>query len=312
MTITDNRTIIQKANFALSQLVLDGGLLYPAQAKRFMRLATTEAELIKMITYRPMGRVKEDIDQIKFGSRVLRPYQEFVEMPVGDRATPDIAKVQLESKKFAGEVELSEDVLDQNIEQGELRQTLMQLLAPAAGRDLEEVVINGDTGSADTFLAQFDGIIKQATSNVVDASGAPLSKDLFYEMMRTLPQRYRKNKRELRFFTAANGELSYRNTLANRESAAGDKYLETDTPILASGVPILGLSQVPDDLGASNDQTVVLLTHPKNIIVGVHREVRLDWEEIKRTHSIRIYVALEACVRFFEEEAVAKAIQVSV
>ncbi len=311
MTMLDNRTIIQKANFALSQLVSDGGLLYPLQAKKFMRLATTEAELIKMVTYRPMARVKEDIDQIKFGSRVLRPYQEFAAMSEGDRATPDLAKVQLESKKFAGETELSEDVLDQNIEQGELRQTLMQLLAPAAGRDLEEVVINGDVASADTFLAQFDGILKQSVSNVVDAAGAPLSKDLFYEAMRTLPQRYRKNKRELRFFTAANAELFYRNTLANRETAAGDKYLENDAPILASGVPVVGLSQIPDDLGASNDQTVVLLTHPKNIIVGVHREVRLDWEEIKRTHSLRIYVALEACARYFEEEAVTKIINVA-
>ncbi|MCP4676631.1 MAG: phage major capsid protein [Deltaproteobacteria bacterium] len=319
MTIIDNNevlagnpTIIQKANFALSQLVSDGGLLYPLQAQKFMRLATIEAELLKLTTYRPMKRVKEDIDQIKFGSRVLRPYGEFVAMPEADRATPDLSKVQLETKKFAGEVELSEDVLDQNIEQGELRQTLMQLLAPAAGRDLEEVVINGDTASPDTFLAQFDGVLKQATSNVVDAVGAPLSKDLFNQAMRTLPQRYRKNKRELRFFTASNAELFYRNVLADRESAAGDKYLETDTPILAAGVPVVGLSQVPDDLGGGSDQTVVLLTHPKNIIVGVHREVKLDWEEIKRTSSIRIYVKLSACVAYSEESAAVKIINVAI
>ena len=311
MSMTDNRTIIQKANMALSQIVSEGGLLQPLQAKKFMRLATIEAELLKMVNYRPMARVREEIDQIKFGSRVLHPWQEFVALTEGQRSIPNIAQVQLEAKKFAGEVEISEEVLDENIEQGALRQTFMQMLAPAAGRDLEEVVINGDSGSADPFLAQFDGILKQANVNVVDAAGSPLSKDLFYDMMRALPQRYRKNKKELRFLTSANGELSYRNTLANRETALGDRYLEFDNPVLASGVPIIGLAQIPDNLGAQSDQTVVLLTHPKNIIVGVFREVRLDWEEIKRTRSLRIYVDLQACVTFVEAAACVQAVNCS-
>ena len=75
MSALSNRSILEKADFALSELVTNGGLLFPKQAQRFMRLMTTEATLMPQITYRPMSRAREQIDQIKFGSRVLRDRQ---------------------------------------------------------------------------------------------------------------------------------------------------------------------------------------------------------------------------------------------
>ncbi len=310
MSYQENRSILEKADFALSHLVTNGGLLKPAQAKKFLRLSTTESTLLDHVTFRPMARGKEEIDQIKFGSRVLRAAQEMTALPVSDRTVPDISKVELESKEFMGEVDLSDNVLEENIEQGELRQTIMQLLAPAVGRDLEEVVINGDVNSADPFLAQFDGIIVQAQTNVVDAAGAPMSKDLFNDMMKALPSRYRKNKRELRFYTASDGELDYRNTLAERATGSGDKYLETDAPVMAAGTPVEGVPLFPDNQGASNDQTTVILTHPKNIVVGVRRKVRIEWERSIRQRALAVVVTLEADVKYAEEEGVVKAINV--
>ncbi|MCP4678732.1 MAG: phage major capsid protein [Deltaproteobacteria bacterium] len=307
---SSNRTILEKADFALADLVSNGGLLLPAQAKKFMRLSTTESTLLGQVTYRPMNRPKEIIDQIKFGSRVLRAAQELTALPVADRTVPDLSKVELDAQEFIGEVNLSDRVLEENIEQGELRQTIMQLLAPAVGRDLEEAVINGDTGSVDPFLQQLDGIIVQAQTNVVDAVGAPVSKDLFHDMMKALPTRYRKNKRELRFYTASDAELDYRNTLAERATVAGDKYLETDTPVLAAGTPIVGVPLFPSTLGLSNDQTVVILTHPKNIVVGVRRKIRIEWERSIRQRAVAIVVTLEADTKFAEEEGVVKAINV--
>jgi HK97 family phage major capsid protein len=310
MSHLSNRTILEKADFALSELVNHGGLLLPEQAKKFMLLSTTESTLLGQVTYRPMNRAKEQIDQIKFGSRVLRAAQELVPLSEADRTVPNLSKVELSAKEFIGEVNLSDQVLEENIEQGELRQTIMQLLSPAVGRDLEEVVINGDASAADPFLAQFDGILCQAQSNVVDAAGAAISKDLFHDMMKALPPRYRKNKQELRFYTSADGELEYRNTLAERATGAGDKYLETDTPVLAAGTPIVGIPLFPANQGPTNDRTSVILTHPKNIVVGVRRAIRIEWERSIRQRAVAIVVTLEADVKFAEEEGVVKAINV--
>jgi hypothetical protein len=311
MSQLSNRSILQKADFALQHLIDNGGLLLPAQAKKFMQLMITESTLIPQVTYRPMSRSREQIDQIKFGSRVLRAAEELTSLPEADRSVPDISNVELDCREFIGEVQLSDQVLEENIEQGEFRQTIMQILSPAVGRDLEEVVINGDVTSTDPFLAQFDGILVQAQSNIVDAAGAPVSKDLFNDMMKALPARYRKNKRELRFFTASNAELDYRNTLAERATVAGDKFLETDAPVMASGTPVMGVPLFPDNLGTTNDQTVVLLTHPKNIVVGVRRKIRMEWDRNIRQRSMYVVVTLTADTKFVEEEGVVKAINVS-
>lgn len=310
MTDLSNRSVLAKADFALQHLIDNGGLLLPKQAKKFMRLSTTDAMLLPKITYRPMDRGKEDIDQIKFGQRILHAAQELTELPVGSRVVPDISKVQLEAKEFIGEVDLSERVLSENIEQGELRQTIMQLLAPAVGRDLEEVVISGDVASADPFLAQFDGIIVQAQSTVVDAASSPISDDLLHDMMQALPPRYRKNKRELRFYTAVNAEDDLRRSRKDRYSPTGDKFLETDAPITAAGTPVQGVPLFPDNLGNSNDQTVVILTHPKNIVVGMRKQIRIRWAEDIRKRSVYVVITLEAACRYAEEEAVVKAINV--
>lgn len=310
MSHMSNRTILEKADFALSHLVSNGGLLHPTQSKKFMRLSTTDSTLLGQVTYRPMSRAREDIDQIAFGSRVLRAAQELTELAQADRTVPDISKVELDAQEFIGEVNLSDRVLEENIEQGDLRQTIMQLLGPAVGRDLEEVAINGDKTSADTFLAQLDGILVQAQSNVVDAAGAPVDDQLFHDMMKALPPRYRKNKRQLRFYTSEDAEANLRRFRAQRETALGDKYLETDTPILAAGSPVVPVPLFPEDLGPGQNQTVAVLTHPKNIVVGVRRKIRIEWERSIRRRALAIVVTLEADVKFSEEEGVVKAINV--
>ena len=310
MSHMSNRTILEKADFALSHLVNNGGLLHPTQSKKFMRLTTTDSVLLGQVTYRPMSRAREDIDQIAFGSRVLRAAQELTELAQADRTVPDISKVELDAQEFIGEVNLSDRVLEENIEQGDLRQTIMQLLGPAVGRDLEEVAINGDKTSPDTFLAQLDGILVQAQSNVVDAAGAPVDDQLFHDMMKALPPRYRKNKRQLRFYTSEDAESNLRRFRAQRETALGDKYLETDTPILAAGSPVVPVPLFPEDLGLGQNQTVAVLTHPKNIVVGVRRKIRIEWERSIRRRALAIVVTLEADVKFSEEEGVVKAINV--
>ena len=80
---------------------------------------------------------------------------------------PDLSDVELDAKLFKAEVRLSDEVLEDSIERGELRQTIMEMLADAIARDMEDVAINGDTASVDPFLATMDGILKQgrATSS---------------------------------------------------------------------------------------------------------------------------------------------------
>ena len=173
MSHLSNRSILEKADLALADLTAGGGILKPAQAQKFMRLLIKQSVLMQQATVVPMASPKQQISKIKFGSRILRPGQEATALTAAQRAAPDLSQVELDAKLFKAEVRLSDEVLEDSIERGELRQTMMEMIADAISRDMEEVLVSGDTASADPFLATMDGVLKQATSHVVDAAAAP-------------------------------------------------------------------------------------------------------------------------------------------
>lgn len=310
MSYTDNRTILQKADLALADLTVGGGLLKPAQAQKFMRLLIKDSPLMQLATVVPMASPKQQISKIKFGSRVLRPGQEATPLGAGDRAKPDLSQVELDAKLFKAEVRLSDEVLEDSIERGELRQTIMEMMAEAISRDMEDVLINGDTLSADPFLAVMDGVLKQATSNVVDAGGNPISKNLLRDVLKTLPSEHLRDKKAMRFLTSVDADLDYRNSLAERATAGGDRLLEGDTPVLYSGVPLQPIPLFPETLGATGDQTSLLLCNPKNIHVGIWRNIRIESARDISEGTLKIVATLRFDVKFAEEPGVAKAINV--
>ncbi len=310
MSHLSNRSVLEKADLALADLTAGGGILKPAQAQKFMRLLIKDSVLMKLVTVVPMASPKQQIAKIKFGTRILRPGAEGTAVAAGDRVKPDISPVELDAKLFKAEVRLSDEVLEDSIERGELRQTLMEMIAEAISRDMEEVIINGDTGSGDPFLAVLDGVLAQATSNVVDAAGAPLSKDLLADLLRTLPSEHLRDKRAMRFLTSVDADLDYRNSLAERATAVGDKFLEGDTPVLYSGVPVQPVPLFPEDLGAGEDQTAVLLCNPKNIHVGIWRQIRIESARDISEGVLKIVATLRFDAKYAEEDGCAKAIQV--
>jgi HK97 family phage major capsid protein len=310
MSHLSNRTILEKADLALADLTAGGGILKPAQAQKFMRLLIKDSVLMKLATVVPMASPKQQISKIKFGSRILRPGQEATALVAADRAKPDLTSVELDAKLFKAEVRLSDETLEDSIERGELRQTIMEMIAEAISRDMEEVVIKGDTASADPFLAVMDGVIKQATSHVVDAAGGPISKDLLSDMLKTLPSEHLRDKKSMAFLTSVDADLNYRNTLAERATAVGDKFLEGDTPVLYSGVPVQAVPLFPEDLGVSNDQTVIVLANPKNIQIGIWRQIRIESQREISEGTLKIVATLRFDVKFAEEPGVAKAINV--
>jgi hypothetical protein len=308
MTYTSNRSILEKADLALADLTGGGGILLPAQAQKFMRLLIKQSVVMKLATVTPMPAPKYQVSKIKFGSRILRAGKEATALAVADRAKPDLSFLELDAQLFKAEVYLSDEVLEDNIERGEFRQTVLEMIAEAAGRDMEEVIINGDTTSPDPFLATLDGLVKQAKSHVVDAAGATLTKDFFRDMLRSLPSEYLRDKKAMAFLLSVDAELGYRNALAERATIGGDKFLETDAPVLYSGVPITPVPLFPEDLGATKDRTVALLTNPKNIHVGIWRQIRLESFRDVSAGVLRVVATMRFDTKFADEIGVSKLI----
>jgi hypothetical protein len=308
----DNRTILRKADLALSDLTTDGGLLQPAQAQKFMRILIEQSKVMGMGTVVPMRSPKQLIEKIRFGSRILRAASEAVALSGADRAKPDLSKVELDAQLFKAEVRLDNEVLEDSIERGGLRQTIMTLMAEAISRDMDEVIVQGDTGSADPFLAKFDGILIQATSNIVDAAGTVTNKNQFRDAIKSMPNEFLRDKRMLRFLTSVDAETDYRDSLAERATVVGDQMLLTNAPVMYGGVTVEAIPLFPEDLGGGSNFTNHILTDPKNINVGIWRDIRIETDKDVSAGTLIIVATLRFDTKYAEETAVVKVTNVKV
>ena len=308
--VIDNKTLLEKADMDLGDLTSDGGLLVPAQAKQFIRIAIDNSVVMRMATVKPMKSHKQEIDKIRFGSRILRAGQEARALSEADRAKADTSKVELDAQLFKAEVRLSDEVLEDNIERGSLRNTVMQLMAERIALDMDEVIVNGDTTSADPFLAQFDGMLASATSNQYDASGAKLSKTVLRETMRTMPTEFRKNQMALKYMTSVDAKLDYHDSQADRETSLGDARLERDATVRYQGAEVVPVPVFPDELGGSNNQTQMIFTDPKNLAVGIWRNVKMETDKIIQEGVLLIVATLRFDFKYVEETAAVKVINI--
>lgn len=306
----DNNTILQKADISLSDITINGGILMPAQAQKFMRILIKEAVILKLATVTPMRAPKQLIEKIQFGQRILRAGNEGVALPMGDRSKPQTYEIELDAKLFKAEIRLNNEVLEDSIERGQLRQTIMQLMAERIATDMDEVIIQGDTASTDTFLARFDGILKQATSHVVDNGTAPITKQSFRNMIKAMPSEFQRNKKDLRYLTSVQAELDYRDSLAERATVGGDKWLTDDVPVLYGGTPVTAVPLFPENLGPGLNTTDIILTDPKNIDVGIWRNIRIETDKLVSEGVLIVVATLRFDVKYIHEPAVVKEINV--
>lgn len=311
-------TLVQKADLALADLA-SGGLLQPEQSNTFFRKIIDAPTILNQTRFVPMARPKMEINKIGFGSRILRAAnQGTISSPLtgeegtralarADRIKPTLSKITLETKEVIAEINLPYEVLEDNIEGGNIdgnrfQETVLTMIAEAAARDLEEKLILGDTASGDTYLALQDGILKQAVSNIVNHNNATISATFFKNMINALPDRYKRFLTEMKFFTSRSREIDYRLVVANRQTALGDALLTGTTPVSVLGVPLQGASQIP------NAQS--LLTVPRNIVVGLQRDMRMEFDKDIRERVIIVVLTMRLDHLFEEEDMVVKGINI--
>ena len=304
-----NTEIIEKAAMTLSDLA-SGGLLNRQQFNTFYRKVIDAPTIIRDSRTVIMNHDTMKIEKIGFGQRVLRPGVEGVALTDDQRAVPTTSTVNLDAKEVIAEVNITYDTLENNIEKDRLYDTIMAMLAERVSLDLEELIINGDTDSSDPYLAILDGIRKKAVSHVVDMNGDPVTKGLFKQLYNAVPAKYMRNPAAWRYYVSHANELEWRDQLANRQTGLGDTSQTGAGTANAYGVPVQGIAMLQQYNNGEKDVNDAFLVHPKNILFGMSRNIRVEVDKDIRERKFIIVLTAKVDVQFEEEDAVAKAINI--
>jgi len=292
--MTSTQELLNKADLTIADLEANGGALQPEEGARFIRKLIKQPTTINDARVVEMRAPKRNINKIGFTSRILRKATSATALSEADRAKPVTEQIQLDTKEQIAEVRLPYDVLEDNVERataannepsntgpGGLRQTLIDLIAERSSTDLEELAITADTGSGDTFLAQLDGWLKigETDGNVADVAGAAISKAVFKQGIKTMPDQFLRNRGAMRHYVSQDQETEYRDSLASRGTGLGDSMTTGLSDAFAFGTPVRAASLMPNTKG--------IFTNPNNLIFGIQRDVSMEFD---KDISARVYI----------------------
>lgn len=307
---TPNKTIMAKADMEVADLISDGGYLQEEQAEQFIVDMIKESVLLQLVTVKSQKSHTRLIDKIGISGRVLRPGTSGHALAAADRVKPTTDQVTLSTTLMKSEIRLTDEVLEDNIEGGDFKTTAREMMSEHTALDVDDLLANGNTASADPLLALFDGMIEAAGAHVVAGGVVPIAKSMLKDAIKAMPSQYNRKKASQRFLTSEDATIDYHDYLADRATGLGDKKVVDDSPDKYGNRAILGVPVFPDNLGVGNDETVILLLDPKNAQWGVWRNIRVETDRDVTTGEWIMVTSLRQGFAYQEEDAVVKVTEV--
>lgn len=304
-----NLTLMQKADLALADLQ-NGGHLNPEQTDRFIRKILSEPTILRASRAVGMSAPQRKINKIGFGSRILHAGKSSVALTQAQRSKPDLGQIELNTKEVIAEVRIPYDVLEDNIEGGNINAqagdsaggmmgTIVELIAERVAVDLEELALLGDKASSDPFLALTDGWLKTADENIVQiASGEIIKMDNALALTNAIPSKYLRQRNTFKFFADPTTDFNLRKEVQSRSTALGDNFLVNynEFPIMGSQVQMAG------NLPLNN----MFYTNPFNLLFGIQRQITLEYDKDITKREFIIVVTARVDFQIEEKEAVSK------
>lgn len=239
-------------------------------------------------------------------------------------AQPEFYTNQLNARELQAVTALKDDALRRNIERGNFENTLIDLFSAAAGRDLEEYALLGDTRltyAQDDVLSQSDGWVRKAANKLYGVDGGGHTRDfdvtedsfpdnMLNEMLAALPKQYLANPGDWKFYVTWSTYDAYRDLLRARGTQLGDTAQTSNMPLYFKGTqvvycPFLERSHALRS-GATTDTVegdIALLTNPDNMIWGVFHDVQIEREREAKWRRTDFVLAFEGDMHYEDENA---------
>ncbi len=291
-----------------------GGLLSTGQAERFIDMSLDQSVMLRDARVVRMRSAVMELDRIATSGRVSQLRSEGV--APASLSEPAFSKVTLTAVDIITPFEITMEALEDSIERGDLEETVIRVMARQTATDLEELAIQGDLSSPDSFLQGLDGWrVLAEDGHMVDLEGATLDKAGLASMYKALPNRYKRNHGGLRYYFAPAAVQDWHDTFTDRAGALGDQALTSAQAPPYMGVPVIPVPAIPTNLEGvggyvGSDLTYGFLTPRENLVFGIHRDIRIDKDrDILR--GVNIYtITTRVAVEFEADDAVVLAVNV--
>ena len=250
-----------------------GGRLTPEQANKFITYMVDNTEFLKDIKVERMNAPEKQLDFYQIASRIIRKATEGVSP--SELAGITTSRKELRSVKVRLSADITSEFSEDNIEGQSAKDRIARDLAQQFSNDLADLMLNGDTAATGTdadFLTIGDGIIKQAKTstdthkfdlkNKTDYKGV-----IFPGMLALMPDKFKNNKEDLRFYCSSSVADAYTLSIADRITVLGDNTIKTGQLINFLGIKIFPVSYMPSD--------VIVLTNKNNLVTGIQRQMKV-------------------------------------
>lgn len=265
------------------------GLLPDEKADRFIDLLVDESALLSQVTVYRTNYRAGTFSSIDLAQPVTQSASEGASAEE-ETGLPTVTAANYTCNKIRSAFYLTWEDLTWNLERGNFEDTVVRMWNRRMRMDLEMLGLHGDAdkyANPDTAYEKLvdidDGWIElalnDANTHIVDftdaTSGEPTTVDTatWVKMYTALPERYKTGN--LRWIAAPRIITDYRYYLASRNTDLGDAMLAGNPTITPHGIPFLEVPLMPANLGTGGNETVILLTDPKNLVFVIHRELRL-------------------------------------
>ena len=273
-----NKELLRKATLTTDDFGEGSAPLTVEQVKEFIKLMSADKVFLEDARRVTSNAAKWEESIVDFGGRITHKGVQGTRLADQDRAKPKLGNVEISTVLLRAEVPVSDESLEDNVAEEGFANDLEQLIADQFGYDVEELLLTGDTGSSDEFLALLDGWLVQAQGadgHVVDASNEGQDyQSVFKQLLQSIPNRHKRNLRtDGRYYVPVTLEENYRDILSARGTPLGDLTLTGNSELRYQGILIKGAPTMP----IHDDETAeVLLANKNNLYAGFRRSMTME------------------------------------
>ena len=309
-----NINVEEQIDLAMADLTVGtvdagGGKMRPEQSNTFYQKLIESSPLLGDIRTIQMTADTMNINKISLANQILHPANAGTPPYPADDSTnsryllaanrfaPAFDKVVLTVKEYQSEITLTDDVVENNVEGANLTDVILNMAAKRISRDIQNLIINGDTANVNDLLASANGVLKLVTSNVVAAGGA-WSPTIAANAVKALPEAYWDLLDEYNFYLHRNVVVNQKVAIAARQTILGDQVIVNGNELSVLGYAVKSTGTMPLANG--------LFMNPKQVLLGIQRDIRVETERSARARATTFVITTKLGVQHEQEDAAVK------